>query len=126
MSILSGGAGPTEVAQLIAAENVSALTKLRGVGKKTAEMLVVELHEKCELLLATWGASGALPDSLGAHTVARTVRMVRPPILEAVATALMQLGWKAPEVDKAVGDLEVREDADLESLLRQALRAMPR
>ncbi|HUH05832.1 MAG TPA: Holliday junction branch migration protein RuvA [Kofleriaceae bacterium] len=126
MSILSGGAGPTEVAQLIAAENVSALTTLRGVGKKTAEMLVVELHEKCELLLATWGASGGVPDSLGAHTAARTVRMVRPPILEDVATALMQLGWKAPEVDKAVGDLEVLDGADLESLLRQALRAMPR
>jgi Holliday junction DNA helicase RuvA len=126
MSVLSGGAGPTEVAQLIAAENIAALTKLRGVGKKTAEMLVVELHEKCQMLLATWGASGAMPMSTQAHVAAGAARLVRAPILEDVASALMQLGWKAPEVDRAVGELEVPEGADLESLLRQALRAMPR
>jgi len=126
MSILSGGAGPAELAGLIAGENVAALAKVRGVGKKTAEMLVVELYEKCALLLATWGASGSIPASPADQVVTRVSRTVRAPILDDVASALLSLGWKPPEVDKAVGELEVPADADLESLIRLALRAMPR
>ncbi len=126
MSILSGGAGPSELSALIAGENVAALAKVRGVGKKTAEMLVVELYEKCGLLLATWGASGRTPASAVAQVVTRASRTVRAPILDDVASALLSLGWKLPEVDKAVSDLDVAADADLESLIRQALRAMPR
>lgn len=126
MSILSGGAGPTEVAQLIAGEAVGALTKLKGVGKKTAEMLVVELREKCELLLATWGASGALPERSAAVTAGLPNRVVRAPILDDVASALLSLGWRGPEVDKAVDTLVLDDDADLEALLRQAIQSMPR
>jgi Holliday junction DNA helicase RuvA len=126
MSILSGGAGPAELAQLIASEQTTALTKLRGVGKKTAEMVVVELRDKCELLLATWGASGTLPESTAKAAAGRYSRSVRAPILDDVASALLTLGWKAPEVDKALDALEVPEDADLEGLIRQALQQMPR
>lgn len=126
MAILSGGAGPAEVAQLIASDNVGALTKLKGVGKKTAEMLVVELRDKCEMLLATWGASGALPAKSAEAVAGRAPRLVRPPILEDVASALLSLGWRGPEVDKAIDALDVADGADLETLLRQALQHMPR
>lgn len=123
VGILSAGVGPEDIAGMIARGEVTQLTRLRGVGKKTAEMLVVELREKCELLLATWRASGQpRPAAAGAALN----RGTRPAVLDEVAQALLQLGWRPAEVDKAVAELEVAEGATLESLLRVALRSMPR
>jgi Holliday junction DNA helicase RuvA len=123
MGILSGGLGPEQIAGLIARGETSQLTKLRGVGKKTAEMLVVELREKCELLLASWSAAGRPQPAVVARPASTSGR---PAVLDEVAQALHQLGWRPAAVDKAVGELEVTEGATLESLLRQALRSMPR
>jgi Holliday junction DNA helicase RuvA len=123
IGILSSGATPSELAQLIAAEQTSALQKLKGVGKKTAEMLVVELHEKCEMLLATWGASNTIT---GAIARPAEPASSRPPILDDVASALVQLGWKKVEVDKVIDRMELTGDEELEELVRHALRNMPR
>jgi holliday junction DNA helicase RuvA len=123
MGILSGGAAPPEIARMIAAGEVAGITKIKGVGKKTAELLVVELREKCEMLLLTWGAAGELA---GAAMVAPPPVPTRPPILDDVASALVGLGWRPAEADKAVAELEVGPEAQLEALLRQALRGMQR
>jgi Holliday junction DNA helicase RuvA len=123
MGILSGGLGPEQIAGMIARGEITQLTRLRGVGKKTAEMLVVELREKCELLLASWSAAG---QPRPAHVARAASQPGRPPVLEEVAQALLQLGWRPAAVDKVVGELDAGDDATLESLLRQALRSMPR
>lgn len=123
MGILSAGAGPQEIASMIASQQITQLTKLRGIGKKTAEMLVVELREKCELLLASWAAAG---QGRVVPAVVAPSKPARPPILEEVAGALLQLGWRPAEVDKVLSELSLDGDATLESLLRQALRSMPR
>lgn len=122
IAILSGSS-PRDIAQLIAAEDVAGLTKIRGVGKKTAELLVVELHEKCAQLAVSWDASGGL----------RPVAMAAPrgkpkrhPMLEEVSLALVGLGWRPAEAEQVVGTLAVPPDATTEQLLRQALRSMPR
>lgn len=125
VGILSGGSGPVEIAQLIADGNLGLLTKIRGVGKKTAEMLVVELREKCQDLLARTGASGGAA-TRPAAPVAPARESTRGPLLDEVAAALVQLGWRPAEADKAVAELAVDEHTSLESLLRQALRSMPR
>jgi Holliday junction DNA helicase RuvA len=123
MAILSGGTGPSELARLIADSNVAGLTRIKGVGKKTAELLAVELREKCEVLLLTWTADGELrPSALPAGAA----RPARPRVLDEVVAALVQMGWRPAEADKAVADLVVTEGIALETLLRQALRAMPR
>lgn len=125
MGILSGGAPPQEIAQMIVGEQTAALTKLKGVGKKTAEMLVVELREKCELLLAAWRARGEMDhtsDIVFAPTRARS----RPAVADDVLSALVQLGWRHSEADKVVAQLTVQEDTEFETLLKQALRSMPR
>lgn len=129
LGILSGGASPAALARAIAASDKAALTSIKGIGKKTAEMLVAELREKCELLLATWGAAGG---GLGERPVAPAPvppdRRAKPqhPLLEQVHNALVHLGWRPAEADKAVGQLVPEEGASIESLLRQALRSMPR
>jgi len=117
-AILSGAPSPDGLARTIAAGDVAGLVRLKGVGKKTAELLVVELREKCEYLLATWGAGGSLP--------AVAPRSARAPILDDVASALVNMGWRPAEADKVLARMAVPAGATVELLLREALRAMPR
>lgn len=124
ISILSGGHGPRGVAELIAREDVAGLTRIKGVGKKTGEMLVVELREKCEMMLLTWTADGELRPVAAPAGSARAIR--KHPMLDEVASALLGLGWRPVEVDKVLTELAVEPGATLEGLLRQALRSMPR
>jgi holliday junction DNA helicase RuvA len=121
-AILSGGATPRYIAELIAKRDVAGLTRIKGVGKKTAELLVVELHEKCEGLLLSWNVEGSVrPAAISAGST-RNV----DPLRAEVISALVGMGWRASEAEQAVTELPKRPDDTLEGLLRQALRSMPR
>jgi Holliday junction DNA helicase RuvA len=120
IELLSASASPVELARTIARGDAQELTRLRGVGKKRADMLVVELREKCETLLMTWGAGGA---------VGRAVPVApgsRPPVLDDVVSALVHMGCRPAEAEKAVQKLEAPPGASVETLLVEALRAIPR
>ena len=120
------GAGPRDIAALVAREDVAGLTKIKGIGKKTAEMLVVELREKCEMLVLSWNASGGVrPVAAPAGTV-RAAKSLRHPLLGEVMSAMIAMGWRPVEAEAAVSELPVDEGSTIESLLRQALRSMPR
>ncbi len=123
IAILSGSS-PRDIATLIAREDVAGLTRIKGVGKKTAELLVVELHEKCELILLTWDAAGGVRP-VAAETGTKP-RSSKPPIVDEVVAALVGMGWRSNEAELAVADLVVAPDVTIETLLRQALRSMPR
>lgn len=131
ITILSG-ANPRDIATLIAREDVPGLTRIKGIGKKTAELLVVELRDKCELLLLSWNAeTGVRPVASPPWTGAGAARprsgpALRNPLLAEVMSALVTMGWRPAEAEQAVSDLPVGDGASLESLLRQALRNMPR
>ncbi|MDX2094054.1 MAG: Holliday junction branch migration protein RuvA [Kofleriaceae bacterium] len=125
IAILSG-ASPRDIAALIARQDVTGLTKIKGIGKKTAEMLVVELHEKCEMLAMTWNVTGGIkPVAAPAGTV-RTAKAARHPLLAEVMSALVAMGWRPIEAEACVAELTVDEGSTIETLLRQALRSMPR
>ena len=111
---------PRDMATLIAREDVSGLTKIKGVGKKTAELLVVELREKCELLVLTWNADG------GPRAAMAPAKSRRHPLLDEVMGALVGMGWRPVEAEGAVAELAIEAGATVEVLLRQALRSMPR
>lgn len=118
------GSNPRDIATLIANEDVPGLTRIKGIGKKTAELLVVELHEKCAEALRAWdGAGGVRPVAM--PSVVRKTSS-RHPLVDEVANALVGMGWRPQEADQAVVDLPVPPDATIEQLLRQALRSMPR
>ena len=127
ITILSGSS-PRDIASLIAREDVAGLTRIKGIGKKTAEMLVVELREKCELLLLSWNAEGGVRPVAAPAGVSRSKPGAprRHPLLGEVMTALISMGWRSAEAEQAIADLPVGDDASIESLLRQALRSMPR
>ena len=133
IAILSGST-PRDIATLIAREDVVGLTRIKGIGKKTAELLVVELREKCELLVLSWNAEGGVRPvaaSFGSGSGAGAVRgragsHLRHPLLGEVMAALVNMGWRPAEAEQAVSDLAVGDGASIETLLRQALRSMPR
>lgn len=108
-NILSG-IQARDLAQAIAQGDVARLTKVPGVGKKTAERLVVELKEKLALLARAAGPAKAAPGA-GA--------------LEQLRTALVNLGYKQPQADSAVDALrEGAEGRKLDELVREALKLL--
>ena len=120
------GASPRDIAALIAREDVPGLTRIKGIGKKTAELLVVELREKCELLVLSWNAGGTR--QVAAPAGAPRAKSSRHPLLGEVMTALVNMGWRPVEAEQVVAELPIPEGegVTLEALLRQALRSMPR
>jgi Holliday junction DNA helicase RuvA len=127
IAILSGSS-PRDIAALIAREDIVGLTRIKGIGKKTAELLVVELREKCEILVLSWNAAGGIrPVAVPAGAArGKTGSHLRHPLLGEVMAALVNMGWRPAEAEQAVTDLAVGDDASIETLLRQALRSMPR
>jgi len=95
----------------IAAGDVGLLSKCPGIGRKTAERLVVELKGLAPLAPAA--APGAVP---------ATADEPSPRQRDAVL-ALMALGYKAPDADKAVRQaaLKLGPGASTEQLVKQAL-----
>jgi Holliday junction DNA helicase RuvA len=128
IAILSGAA-PRDIAGLVARQDVPGLTKIKGIGKKTAELLVVELHEKCEMLLLTWNAEGQVRSvAMPAGTRQKVSGGgMRHPMLEDVIAALVSMGWRPVEAEAAIKELDVTQaGVTAEALLVQALRSMPR
>ena len=123
IELLSAARSPIELAQMIARGDATASTRLRGVGKKRADMLVVELREKCEVLLMTWGAGAA---TAAAPMVMAARKAPRAPILDDVMSALVNMGCRPTEAEKVVQKIEVPPGATVETLLVEALRSMPR
>jgi len=102
-------------ARMIAGEDEAGLSSFKGIGKTTAKKIVFKLQEKCEFMLASWGASGAIE-----------VRPARDPLLEEVARALVSLGYRPAAADKAVSELSAGKGATVEGLLRDALQKIAR
>ncbi|WMQ73400.1 MAG: Holliday junction ATP-dependent DNA helicase RuvA [Sodalis sp.] len=99
-------------------QEINALVKLPGVGKKIAERLVVEMKDKFK------GLSGDLFVSHGVGDIPPAIAaQVNPadPESEAVA-ALVALGYKLQEASRMVNKV-TSAGADCEMLIRDALRA---
>ena len=94
------------LARALAEKDIAALTQVSGVGKKTAERIILELADKVEdLAIGPEGEPGGPP--AGAQ--------------EAVA-ALVTLGYSFPDADAAVRNaLAEGEAADTDELIRRAL-----
>ena len=109
LSVLSGIA-VEELCAAIAAGNVARLATVPGIGLKTAERVVLELRGKV-------GATAALPD-VPAATASGAGRGLAAN--DAVA-ALVNLGYRSKDAEKAVGRAAREGDGSLEGLIRQAL-----
>ena len=112
--ILSG-VSPADLLNMVASDNKSALGKIKGLGKKTCEQMVLSLKDKAGTMLQALGnVEGSGVTDMGALTGAK---------LEAVL-ALHTLGVKDPAAEKAVVKaVEVLGDtADAATLIPEALK----
>lgn len=99
---------PDVFAEAVAGEDVKRLSTIPGVGKRTAERLVLELRDKVRRV----AGSGRAPT--GGNLV-----------LDELDSALRNLGYKPKDVEQLVGGLrEEVEGKDFEALLREALRRL--
>ncbi|MEH2920796.1 Holliday junction branch migration protein RuvA [Samsonia erythrinae] len=116
LAILSGMSA-TQFVSAVEREEIGALVKLPGVGKKTAERLVVEMKDRFK------GLSGDLFNPIGdiAPSPAVAENRASDPETEAAA-ALVALGYKPQEASRMISKI-ARPDADSETLIRDALRA---
>ena len=107
LAILSG-VTVDEFARHVQSGDLAALSRIPGIGKKTAERIVVELRDRVD------GLIGAVGSSLGSG-------VPNDPVSEA-SVALQSLGYKPAEVMRLVKDAAAPGDS-AEDIIRKALRA---
>jgi Holliday junction DNA helicase RuvA len=112
LAILSGMSAE-EFAGCVQSGDSTALTKLPGVGKKTAERLVVEMKDR----LKDWQGISASTEP-GAQAVVPVTDAVKDAI-----SALVSLGYKPQEASKMVSHVET-EGLASEEIIRQALKSV--
>jgi Holliday junction DNA helicase RuvA len=108
LAILSG-VSVDDFARLVSSSDVTALTRIPGIGRKTAERIVVELRDRAEAL----GNAG--------NPLAKGQPVPADPQSEAVI-ALQQLGYKPAEATKMAKDAFAAGDS-AEVIIRKALKA---
>ena len=106
LAVLSG-ASVDDFARLVQTSDVTALTRIPGIGKKTAERMVVELRDRA----ADFGGGGGPIGGSVAHD----------PLSEAVV-ALQQLGYKPAEAARMARDAAAAGD-DAATIIRKALKS---
>ncbi len=116
LAILSGMSAQQFV-NAVESEEILALTQLPGVGKKTAERLVVEMKGSLRLLYGS--CRDASPDILRPAILASVVPDKQSEMQ--AASALVSLGYKPQEASRLISKI-AREGADCETLIRDALR----
>jgi Holliday junction DNA helicase RuvA len=110
LTILSGASGE-DLARYVVERDAAALTRLPGIGKKTAERIIIELRDKLDDLPAggASGAGGATPAAGSA--------------LGEATNALIALGYKPQEAGRMARNV-AQPDMSVEEIIRQALQTM--
>lgn len=119
VAILSGMEAET-IARCVMEDNSAALVKVPGVGKKTAERLIIELRDK----LKDWEVPTLPLGELEAASNAAETALTNDMLAEA-ESALVALGYKPAEATKVVaGIMKQHQVTRSEELIRLALRSM--
>ena len=111
LSILSGGS-VGELTLAIASGNAKRISSIKGVGKKTAEKICLELQDKVNAI-----------EALSAAQRAGAGKEAAAPVLRDAILALSALGFSEETANKMVGDVVAKqpEAKDTETLVRLAL-----
>lgn len=107
LAVLSG-VSTDDFARFVQAGDIAALTRIPGIGKKTAERMVVELRDRVDGLV-------------GASVASAFGTPPKDPVSEA-SVALQSLGYKPNEVARLVKEASAPGDT-AEEIIRKALKA---
>lgn len=114
VNVLSGTPVSTFCAA-IASADIKALSKINGIGKKTAERMIIELRDKVDKISPEAGFTSI------------KVSDDKKPAVEDALMALEQLGFKRDKSQKVIVDLLAKLDSkecSTENLVRKALQAL--
>ncbi len=118
---IMSGMESARFAAAVARDDVNGLVKIPGVGRKTAERLIIELRDK----LKQW--------ELEHGTVTRAVTVATKPVrqdnFQEAEAALIKLGYKPQEASRAVVSAATQLDSEhpaTEQLIRTALKSLGR
>ena len=114
LAILSG-LDSVSLIRCVQSDDLATLVKLPGIGKKTAERLVIELRDKVKALLASEPSLAAM-DTLSFAPVAASVE-------DEAEEALIALGYKPQAAAKSIKSCK-QEGQTVESLIKAALKNM--
>lgn len=103
---------PAPLAQALVQSDIQKLSSIPGIGKKTAERLILELKEKIGKL------------DMASVPAAEPRNIPGEELVEDVVSALLNLGYKEPQVRKVLGSLDASRSESLEDLLKQALKVL--
>lgn len=101
-----------DVALAVATGDVKALSRVKGMGKKTAEKIIVELRDR---VIAPVGGKDVADNSPIVHIESGD---------EDAVVALMSLGFSRSESERAVSKAKAGGAKDIEEIIRQALKGM--
>jgi len=119
ITLLSGMSADEMIAS-IRTNNLARLTLIPGVGRKTAERLVMELRDKVASL-----SSAELEEELGAKTATGAPLPTQDSLRSDVLSALLNLGYQRSSAEKAVSAaLDEGGDISMELILRRSLRKL--
>ena len=115
VNILSHIPAP-DLKRAIATGDIKRLSGLPGIGKKTAERLVLELKDKV-------GPADGLPASSAAEITSGSIASV---LSNDVISALVNLGYKEALARKVLENMELAPDLSMEETLKGALKVLVR
>jgi len=118
LAILSGMSAKQFVS-CVNNEDSTSLVKLPGVGKKTAERLVLEMKDR----LKNWGNDLFTPFSDSAVIEPMSDTTIANNAADDAVSALLALGYKLPQAQKAVKSIS-KPDMSTEVLIRESLKSM--
>ena len=113
VNILSNIPAP-DLKRAIAAEDVKRLSGLPGIGKKTAERLVLELKDKI----------GHLEEEAGDESPGLSSGKTTDLLIDDVLSALVNLGYKEAQARKVLENMELPPGATMENILKGALKVL--
>ncbi len=121
------GVGPKAALAILSALNVSnlryailssdlkALSQAKGIGKKTAERILIELKDQVS-------TSNFMDDYIGSSCSTSSNALLEQSIRIEVIEALSMLGYSERVATQTVGDIDVNVYSDTETMLKEALK----
>jgi Holliday junction DNA helicase RuvA len=130
IGILSGGT-PERIVRAIQDEDIAFLTRLPGIGRKTAQRIVLDLKDKLDGiaggLVPAAGSAAAYGESVpDTSAVPAGTPVSVAAVWREAKEALMSLGYTEAETDRVWKDIrgKVQEDAGADALIKLALQAL--
>ena len=110
---------PDDLRMAIMTGDAKAISSAQGIGKKTAERMILDLKDKIGDLSSMY--SGNLTADLGGRPAGRGASISAGPMAEAIE-ALVALGYSRMEAGRAVGSVILEDDMTTEDVLKAALK----